>query len=198
MPRRLPLARAARRHVLLGRAARGAGRDGAAAARGGGRRGLRARRAVLCRARPTPRTLRLSFVTVEPRRIEAGIRRWPRAQRSAGSRGLDADAPMNTALDHLVVVAHDLEQGAAWAEAHARRRAGAGRQASADGHAQPAPGARRQRRLPRDHRDRSRRAAAGRAALVRHRRARRSRSRGAPAGELRGAHDQSRHAPLGA
>ena len=45
---RLPLAGAARRHVLLARAARGLDADGAAAARGRARRRFRARRAVLC------------------------------------------------------------------------------------------------------------------------------------------------------
>ena len=47
--RGLPLAGAGRRHVLLGRAAEGRRRRGAAAARGRARRRLRAGRAVLCR-----------------------------------------------------------------------------------------------------------------------------------------------------
>ena len=117
---------------------------------------------------PRRNTLRLSFVTVEPRRIEAGIealggvlseaigtptllRRCPPWSTRAPLRGpglcggpakpdprkalgeavscgrcrtgrrrwrtdVSVTAPMNTTLDHLVVVAHDLDQGVAWAE----------------------------------------------------------------------------------
>ena len=76
--------RAGRRHVLLGRTAVHAGRDGAAAPGGGSRHGLRARRALLLPA-PRRNTLRLSFVTVAPPQIEQAWPRWPRA-----ARGLEA------------------------------------------------------------------------------------------------------------
>ncbi|MFO1266200.1 MAG: PLP-dependent aminotransferase family protein [Rubrivivax sp.] len=69
----LPLQHAGGRHVLLGRAAARARCHGAAAEGGGARRRLRARGAVL-RRRLHAHTLRLSFVTVPPVKIEEGVR----------------------------------------------------------------------------------------------------------------------------
>ncbi len=166
MPRRLPLERARRRHVLLGRTAGALDADRAAAAGCRGRRGLRAGRRRSSAHGGARNTLRLSFVTVPPERDRGRHRRAGRRAQARHARHCRHRRPAMKRRFHQLDVfsAHAAARqpagGGARRERPGRRTDGGLRALDEPvGDHLPAAAHRCRRRLPRAHLHAGRRAA---------------------------------------